>query len=112
MEEPVICRKGEKIKNLFFPTGAVCDLLIKTNVLNVVLNVVMPKETIKAANVHKGEEVHYILQGELQFHVGDKKFRMNEGDTIWFNSEVPHSVSNNTGSSCRFFTVWVNPARY
>lgn len=107
MEEPVICRKGEKIKNIVFPTGIVSDLLIKTNVMEAMLNVLMPKESMKAPNAHKGEEVHYILQGELQFQVGDKKFNLKEGDTIWFNSAVPHSASNNAGSSCRFFTAWV-----
>ena len=39
---------------------------------------------------HKGEECGVIIKGKLEFYVGLEKYILNEGDSIYFNSELPH----------------------
>lgn len=39
---------------------------------------------------HEGEELVFILQGKIKLTYGDKQFILNEGDTAYFNSSIPH----------------------
>ena len=43
-----------------------------------------------AFNNHRGEEFLYVLEGILEFHSGDKVITLEEGDSIYFDSVVPH----------------------
>jgi transcriptional regulator with XRE-family HTH domain len=40
---------------------------------------------------HEGEEFMYVLKGTHEFAYGDEKFILEEGDSIYFDSAVPHS---------------------
>lgn len=39
---------------------------------------------------HEGEEMVFILQGKIRLIYGNKRYILNEGDTAYFNSSVPH----------------------
>lgn len=39
---------------------------------------------------HEGEEFLYILEGELEFHYGDEVMRLLPGDSIFYDSAIPH----------------------
>ena len=41
-------------------------------------------------NNHRGEEFLYVLEGTLEFHSGNKIITLEEGDSIYFDSVVPH----------------------
>ncbi len=41
---------------------------------------------------HEGEEFHYVLEGEIKITVGDEEFLLKSGDSIYFDSSLPHSV--------------------
>ncbi|WP_051348705.1 cupin domain-containing protein [Peribacillus kribbensis] len=43
---------------------------------------------------HNGEECGYILQGILEVTVGDEVYTLQEGDSIMFDSTLPHSFKN------------------
>lgn len=57
---------------------------------------------------HEGEEMVFILQGKIKLLYGDKQFILNEGDTAYFNSSIPHrgeSVGKREGIGlCILFT--------
>ena len=40
---------------------------------------------------HEGEEFIYILEGELEFIYGEKKYIMEQGDNVYFASCIPHA---------------------
>jgi transcriptional regulator with XRE-family HTH domain len=40
---------------------------------------------------HEGEEFQYVLEGTHEFTYGDQKYTLREGDSIYFDSSVPHS---------------------
>ena len=48
--------------------------------------------------IHKGEECGVILQGELETIVGDKKYLLGPGDSIYHDSILPH-YSRNVGNT-------------
>lgn len=43
---------------------------------------------------HEGEECGYIIQGTLKVKWGNKEYILNEGDSIYFDSTVPHRFVN------------------
>ena len=43
-------------------------------------------------NSHEGEELIYVLEGDMIFHYDDDVYHVSEGDCLYFNSIVPHKV--------------------
>jgi transcriptional regulator with XRE-family HTH domain len=43
---------------------------------------------------HEGEEVLYLLEGTIEFVIGDESFVMNPGDCVHFDCEKPHMGRN------------------
>lgn len=39
---------------------------------------------------HGGEEFVFILSGKVEFQVGDERWVLEEGDSIYFDSAIPH----------------------
>lgn len=39
---------------------------------------------------HKGEEMFFVLEGTVEFTYDDRRFRLEEGDCIYFDSSKPH----------------------
>ncbi|GES51497.1 XRE family transcriptional regulator [Rhizobium sp. ERR 922] len=60
---------------------------------------------------HVGEEVGYVLAGEIELMVGERTFRLSIGDSFVFNSELPHWYRNVGADRASIF--WVNtPATF
>ena len=72
--------------------------------------VVMPPGTDSGDEpfTHEGEECGVILQGQLEARVGDEKFILGPGDSIYHNSLIPHS-SKNIGDSDVIMVVAKTP---
>jgi len=50
-----------------------------------------PKENHKLSS-HEGEEFIYVLSGEIEIFYGKDVQRLNSGDSIYYDSIVPHDV--------------------
>ncbi len=57
---------------------------------------------------HEGEEFHYVLNGQIKIIVGNEQFILNKGDSIYFDSSLPHSVTSITETS-RVIAAIYNP---
>lgn len=55
---------------------------------------------------HAGEEVGYVLNGEIHLIVGEQSFELKSGDAFVFNSELPHHYRNIGKGRASIF--WVN----
>lgn len=55
---------------------------------------------------HIGEEVGYVLAGEVELMVGDKSYRLAAGDSFVFDSDLPHAYRNVGDERASIF--WVN----
>jgi quercetin dioxygenase-like cupin family protein len=76
-----------------------------SRVLEPLLVKVEPSDTIEEAYTHAGEEFAYILSGELLFVIDGVEHRLGPGDSIHFESTVPHSIHNDTDAAVE--AVWV-----
>ncbi|WP_434585634.1 cupin domain-containing protein [Klebsiella sp. R390] len=43
---------------------------------------------------HHGEEMGYVLEGEVELRLGDDVWRLTQGDSFYFPSQVPHGYRN------------------
>jgi len=55
--------------------------------------------------LHEGEEIHLVLSGKIDYHVGDEVYRLNEGDTLWHPSDVTHYAENVGDEKASYVTV-------
>ena len=39
---------------------------------------------------HEGEEILFVLQGTMKFRHGTEEYIVNEGDCVYFDSDIPH----------------------
>ncbi|MDR0753798.1 MAG: XRE family transcriptional regulator [Prevotellaceae bacterium] len=44
---------------------------------------------------HEGEEFFYVIEGEISIYYGNEIFNLSAGDSIYYDSVVPHCVSSN-----------------
>jgi transcriptional regulator with XRE-family HTH domain len=59
---------------------------------------------------HVGEEIIYILEGEISQVVGDRVYVMSTGDSLHFLGEKPHRWSNKSQATARI--LWVGRMQF
>lgn len=55
---------------------------------------------------HHGEEMGYVLEGELELRLGDDVWTLEQGDSFYFPSQIPHGYRNIGTVVAR--VLWVN----
>lgn len=48
--------------------------------------------TIHSPNHHDGQEFNYVLEGELEIRIGKKITVLKAGDSVMFDSTIPHAL--------------------
>jgi transcriptional regulator with XRE-family HTH domain len=60
-------------------------------------------------STHEGEEFVYVLSGEVEVIYGKDMYRLKTGDSIYYDSIVPHHVHSAGGSEARVVAVVYAP---
>lgn len=58
---------------------------------------------------HTGQEFIYLLEGEVTYRHGDKLYPMTPGDSLFFDSDVPHGPEILTKLPIKLISVIVYP---
>ena len=64
-----------------------------------------PDEKTAALITHPGQEFNLVLEGTVVVTLGDKEFVLTEGDSIYFNPNIPHGQHCGGTTKARFLTV-------
>jgi len=64
----------------------------------------VPAEKLRV-HKHPGGEFIYVLQGTLTVRVGDDDHTVEAGDSMYFDSSVPHGYRRSGGRSCHAVVV-------
>jgi transcriptional regulator with XRE-family HTH domain len=67
-----------------------------------------PSETFPVFE-HPGTEFIYMLEGKMEYRHGSSSYRLEPGDALTFNGEVPHGPGELTECPIRFITVIIYP---
>ena len=59
---------------------------------------------------HEGEEFLFVLEGSIIVHYGTKKYILNQGDSIYYDSIVDHLVTANYESEAKILGIIYTPA--
>lgn len=54
---------------------------------------------------HKGQEFNYCLEGKMQVVIGKEVFELEPGDSLYFNSTLPHKQLALNGEAAKFLTI-------
>ena len=54
---------------------------------------------------HDGQEFNYIVSGKMEFHHDNSVYQLSEGDSIYFDSSLPHGIKVANGEPLKFIAV-------
>ena len=54
---------------------------------------------------HSGQEFNLVLEGRMMLSIDGKDLILNEGDSLYFNSKLPHGMKALDGKKVRFLAV-------
>lgn len=109
---PVICRKGEADDTIGFSNNAtharqhmhyhsLSKSKVDRHMEPFIIDIDANDEKDFFLSAHEGEEFIMVLKGELEISYGKSNYRLKEGDTIYYDSIVPHHVHTAEGHSGR-----------
>lgn len=56
-------------------------------------------------NLHPGQEFNYCLEGEIKIFVGKNEMVLKPGDSIYFDSGIPHAMVSLNNKTAKFLAV-------
>ena len=56
-------------------------------------------------NEHPGQELIYVLQGNLEIRLGEKVLLLEPGDSLYFTSRTPHALRSINGEYAEFIDI-------
>lgn len=75
------------------------------NEMEPVLVDLMPKKNTEPDVPHEGEEFGFVLAGTVIVHLGNKKYKVNKGESFYYSASKEHYIENNTDRVAKF--IWV-----
>ncbi|SEG15067.1 helix-turn-helix domain-containing protein [Parabacteroides chinchillae] len=64
-----------------------------------------PDEEPVYLNSHPGQEYNLVLSGRMLLQINNKELILEEGDSIYFNSELPHGMKALDGEKVSFLAI-------
>lgn len=56
-------------------------------------------------NSHPGQEFNYLLEGRMKIFVDGHELELQEGDSLFFDSGVPHGMKALDGKAAKFLAI-------
>jgi mannose-6-phosphate isomerase-like protein (cupin superfamily) len=106
-EDVILIKKGEQKSEVKRP-GKLYRLLIKSPHIEAIIAELEPHAESRWFQ-HDGEEMHFVLQGHIEYTVGEKSYKLKEGDTLWHSSSLKHRARNLGNEKVVYMTVGTPP---
>ena len=52
---------------------------------------ITPDDKAPVMHGHEGQEFNYVLSGKMKLYIGDISYELDAGDSVYFDSSVPHA---------------------
>lgn len=76
------------------------------NAMEPIRMTLLPGGTSLEDQPHEGEEFGYVLKGSIDLHIGNECYRVNEGESFYFESTRKHYIENVGKSEAQI--IWVS----
>lgn len=60
-------------------------------------------------NIHAGQEFNMVLEGSMMININGKNLILGSGDSIYFDSSLPHGMKALNGKPVKFLAVILYP---
>lgn len=64
-----------------------------------------PEDTPIFYNTHGGQEFNLVIEGRMQLSINGKDLILNPGDSLYFDSSLPHGMKALDGKTVKFLAV-------
>ena len=64
-----------------------------------------PDSELPEPHTHPGQEFNYIVEGGLTFHLNGTDYILEEGDSVYFDSSLPHFINARGGKPAKFLAL-------
>jgi len=71
---------------------------------------VEPKNGTPVLNSHEGQEFNWLVSGRMKFFISNKEYILEPGDSIYFNSSIPHAMQALDNANVQFLAVVIGGA--
>ncbi|MBN2324144.1 MAG: helix-turn-helix transcriptional regulator [Spirochaetes bacterium] len=103
--DPVI-KKGQR-KTLVLPTSGVSFQLLspaESSKIEFLLIEIEGKDSNYELVSYPGEKCGYVIEGNMEILLGENTYHLEEGDSIYFQSTIPHRFKSADGS--KTVSIW------
>ncbi|PWR19554.1 transcriptional regulator [Zavarzinia aquatilis] len=107
--EGIVKRPGERAIIRMDSDGVRLECLIPESGSKTIygsIHIVEPGSGSAGQISHEGEEVGYVLEGEFELTVNDQIYRLQRGDSFFFESHLPHGYRNPGTVTTK--VLWIN----
>ena len=56
-------------------------------------------------SIHSGQELDYVLEGELRVSIAGHETILHQGDSVYYNSDMPHGLMATGGRDAKILAV-------
>ena len=81
------------------------DAQIRNQKMNALLMDIPPGTGLPAVHRGEGEDFFYVIDGEVEYGLGEEVFTLTKGDAAHHNTQIDHTVINNSDKVARL--LWV-----
>lgn len=68
-----------------------------------------PEDTDYFKNIHAGQEFNMVVEGSMSININGKDMILEEGDSIYFDSSLPHGMKALNNKKVKFLAVILYP---
>lgn len=119
-DEPIIVRKGKSQRVIHFSGREEETDTTNLNFYSLgagksdrhmepfIIDVELHRDDFKLSS-HEGEEFIYVLDGEVEIIYGQETYRLSKGDSIYYDSVVPHHLHAAGKDNAKILAVIYTP---
>ena len=116
---PVVCRKREATDSISFSNNAIQSRKHMYHSLSkskadrhmepFIIDVTPTDDNAFVLSSHEGEEFIMVMSGTMEISYGKHTYLLEEGDSIYYDSIVPHHVHAYQGQAAKILAVIYTP---
>ena len=107
----ILVRKGQGEKEEREDSqGLLYENILSTGVTETNLQVSIisiPAVTYRKPLANDSMELIHVVQGSVEYGLGDNILELHHGDTLFFDGSIPHSLNNTTVETAILFKVYL-----
>jgi len=107
VDEVILIKKGEQKSETRRP-GKLYRLMVKSQKMEAIVAELDPHAESRWFQ-HDGEEMHLVLHGKIEYTVGEKSYKLDEGDMLWHPSTLKHRAKNTSNEKVIYITIGSPP---